>query len=351
MDTIGPGTAVRITDHSAQPRDLLRALDTPLRQLRDAQQLPVVHLRRGWLHGSHLRVLVRSYPHRPPVLEEFTEQAGRAAAALTAQPPTESDYLRRAEQLGRWENRREDPLPLHPHGHVESGPDEDAARFSAPLLLTRDLMADAYLDSVLDTAALPDEDLLPQLARILALVARSHPQGYPVGTLALRSHVEGVCSATGNHTDLRAIYARRYRQDAERFTEALTRPVDSALLAGWEKALTRIWGTAEAACAHGTLNEDAIHQAVGPMEYPLGRPVRSEFIAAYLENRQAAEQNYRQNAYRLLLNTLYPTLTCFGITPMQRYYLCYGIAEAADELTGATSVERMRARRSQLAAS
>ncbi|WP_162824113.1 hypothetical protein [Peterkaempfera bronchialis] len=349
MDRIGPGTAVCITDYSTQPRELLRAMSSPIRRLKSTQQLPVVQLRRGWLHGSHLRVVVRAYPDRTAHLEEFLETAGRIAAERPGEPPAVEDYLRRAGQLARWENQKGDPLPLHPQGHVTAGPDEDAEQLAPDVLRARDLITAGYLEPVLDTAELPDAELLPTLARVMALVARSHPLGYGVGTLAFRSHVEGVCSATGNHADLGSVFAQRFAQDEEVFLDALTAPVDDPLLHSWQSAIGRGWGVAEGMCAAGLLDERALQSAVGPMEYPMGPPVRSEFIAAYLTNRQVAEQNYRQTAYRVLLNTVYPTLTCFGITPLRRYYLCFGLSEAADRLTGLSSVERMRARAGELA--
>lgn len=348
MDRIGPGTAVRITDHSSNPRLLLRAISDPILSMKSAQQLPVVHLRRGWLHGSHLRVTVRTYPDREPDLAEFLASAGRAVAALPAEPPAVEDYLRRAEQLARWENQKADPLPLYPHGHLAAGPDDDSPLVTPEVIRARDLIMSGYLEPVLAVAELPEDGLLPFLARIMALAARSHPLGFGVGTLAYRSHVEGVCSATGNHADLKAVYAARYPRDEELFLDALTAPADAPLLP-WQAAITRAWGVAEGMGAAGLLDHEVLQSAVGSMQYPMGPPVRSEFIAAFMDNLRVAEQNYRQVAYRVLLNTLYATLTCFGIKPVQRYYLCFGLSEAADRLTGRDSVERMRARRAELA--
>ena len=349
MDRIGPGTAVRITDYSSNPRQLLRAMSAPIRRLISAQQLPVVHLRRGWLHGSHLRVTVRTYPDRAPELAEFLESARAAVAALPAEPPAVDEYLRRAGQLARWENQKADPLPLYPHGLVEAAADDDTPLVPPDVIRARDLIMSGYLEPVLATAEIEPERLLPFLARVMALVPRSHPLGFGVGALAYRSHVEGVCSATGNHADLKAVYAERYPRDEELFLDALTGPVTDPLLLAWQSAITRGWGVAEGMAATGLLDHETLQGAVGPMEYPMGPPVRSEFIAAYIENQRVAEQNYRQIAYRILLNTLYPTLTCFGIKPVQRYYLCFGLSEAADRLTGLDSVERMRARRAELA--
>lgn len=349
MNKIGPGAAVRITDHSSDPRLLLRAISEPIRALKSAQQLPVVHLRRGWLHGSHLRVTVRAYPDREPDLAEFLQAASRAVAALPAEPPILTDYLRRAEQLARWENQKADPLPLLPHGHIDTGPDNDFQVMPPAVAGARDLIMSGYLEPVLATAEIPQERLLPSLTRVMALVARSHPLGFGVGALAYRSHVEGVCSATGNHADLKAVYADRYPRDEDLFLSALTASADDPLLLSWQAAITRGWGVAEGMSAAGLLDQEILRDAVGTMEYPMGPPVRSEFIAAYMENLLVAEQNYRQVAYRVLLNTLYATLTCFGVKPVQRYYLCFGLSEAADRLTGRESVERMRARRTELA--
>ncbi len=349
MDRIGPGTAVRLTDYSQDPRELLRALASPLREWQTAQQLPVLHLRRGWRHGSHLLVTVRPYPDRPVDPTGFVAAARAALATRDATPPDEATYLRRAEQLARWENARGELLPRYPQGHVRVGPATEPVDFPPVLARARDQILDRYTEPVLATADLPAADLLPGLARVLALVARSHPGGIAVGALAFRSHVEGVSSATGRHTDLRARFAARFDADHEVFVDALTGPVDAAPLRAWQVALGYAWGLAEGLAAQDELNDKVMQAAVGRMEYPMGEPVRSEFIAEYLRNRAVAASTYRQIAYRVVLNTVYAALTCFGITPMQRYYLCYGLSEATDRLVGATSIDRMRARRAELA--
>ena len=344
MDRIGPGTVLRITDHSTDPRGLLRDLAEPLRSLQDSQQLPVVAVRRSWRHGSHVEVLMRPLPGRQVETAALEELAGTLATRRPGRPPETAAYVARAGQLARWENVLGDVLPLHPHGHVRVEPRTEDPAVPAALTTARDLIGDRFRDPVLASCGAGGVPL--QVARMLGVVARSHPRGAATGTLAFRSHVEGVSSTTGRHTDLRAAFASRFADDAAVFTAALTDPITDPLLLSWQAALCYAWGISEAVCAQDLVNDRVLAAVNAGVQFPMGPPVRSEFIAEYLLNRAAGRQSFRQIAYRVVLNTVYAALTCFGISPMQRYYLCFGLSEAADRLTGRSSVERMREQRS-----
>ncbi|MFC4147646.1 hypothetical protein ACFO0M_15425 [Micromonospora mangrovi] len=340
MLNLGPGTAVRITDHSAQPRELLRELAEPIRRLKSSQQLPVVHVRRGWLHGSHLLVTARPYADREADLTTLAAEAGALAAARPTPTPDEASYLRRASDLARWENVRQELSPVHPHGHVEVVPHQPRPANAPALALAADQILGRFLEPMLASAALRDDEILPHLAAVLAMLARTHPRGISAGVLPYRSHVEGVSSATGNHTDLRARYAQRYPHDEDVFRTALTGEPSPALRA-WEAAFLYAWGVAEGLTCAGSVTDRAIQEAIGPTPLPLGTPVRSDFIGEILQTGLVADPSYRHVAHRVVLNVLYWSLTCFGITPLQRYYLCYGLSEATDQITGETATQRL----------
>ncbi|MEV7771781.1 hypothetical protein [Kitasatospora sp. NPDC086791] len=334
--------AIRIFDYSENPRALLREIGGPLAALRDSQQLPVVHLRRGWLNGSHLQVVARPYGERPVEPAGFAAEAGRRALALGAEAPDEAAYLRRAEQLARWENVSAELLPRYRQGHVEIAPHRPKPD-PAALAQAVDQIAGRFLEPVLASAHTPDGDLLPHLARVMALLARAHPRGISAGALPYRSHAEGIASATGNHVDLRARFAERFAADRALFEDALTAPVTNGTLLLWQRALYYAWGVAEALTASGLIDERTLQGAAGDVsEPPLGTPVRSPFIAEVLDSGLLFRPSYRHIAHRVVLNVLYTSLTCFGITPVQRYYLCYGLGEATDLITGQSSVERLR---------
>ncbi|MFE1322076.1 hypothetical protein [Kitasatospora phosalacinea] len=349
MRTIDPGLAIRIFDYSENPRELLREISEPLLRLKDAQQLPVVHVRRGWLHGSHLHLVLRPYGERAVDAEEFVATAAALAAARDAHTPEQETYLRRAGELARWENVRDELLPHHPQGTVTTEPHRPRAD-SLALSRAVDQIMGRFLEPVLGSLTVPEADLLPHLAQVLALLARTHPRGISAGALPYRSHAEGVASATGKHTDLTTAFAARYAKDRPVFLDALQAPVHGDTLRAWERAMQYAWGVAEAHTAGQAVDDRVLQNASGgDWEHPLGTPVRSDFIGELLDGGLMRSPSYRHIAHRIVLNVLYTSLTCFGITPMQRYYLCYGLGEGTDEVTGTSSIERVRAFSRELA--
>ena len=361
MNRLGPGLATHVYDYSADPRLLLGLLADPIRALRDGGT-PVVHLRRGWLHGTHLVVTARPLAGVPFDLDAFTATAGRAASQLAASPPSEQEYLARAGQLARWENVSAPFLPLHPQGHTSVGPSHPPEQWGPHLVDARDQLAGWMLEPLLGSATLPAEALLPHVARVLALAALAHPFGIGIATLSMRSHTEGIWSATGGTIDLRTQFTERFEQDRELFQSALsgmTAPGPSedetVLLRSWNDALHLCWGTAAALAAAGTVDEAQLRAARLP-EAPLDNGVPSPFHrAARLAGVGGdAGQPYWHIAARMVLNVLYSAFACLGVTPVQRYYLCFGVSSAADALLGedwSQRLERIGRLQSSLAAS
>jgi len=207
----------------------------------------------------------------------------------------------------------------------------------------RDQIISRYLAPVLATAQRPTADLLPILMHVMAGLARTHPAGIGLGTLPYRSHVEGAGSATGNHADIRGAYAQRFPHDHAAFQAALLNPITDPLLLRWREAFVYAWGAAEGLAGAGVLDDTVLADAAGHYTaMPMGTPVRSEFFAEMHSTSLVLETPYQHVAYRLVLNTLYSTLSCFGVTPLQRYYLCYGLAEAADRHLGEDGNARIR---------
>ncbi|MHA6765683.1 hypothetical protein [Streptacidiphilus sp. PAMC 29251] len=344
MYRLGPGQAAHVYDYSTDPRLLLRLLAEPIRELR-TEGVPLVHVRRGWLHGTHLVVTVRPLLSVPVSLDGFAAAAGRVASSLGAAPPEEHAYLARAEQLARWEGVPAPYLPLHPQGFSSTGPAPAPDHWSEELLGARDQLAGRLLGPLLGSAALPPTALLPHAARVLALCARAHPYGIGIGTLPLRSHTEGIWSATGGTADLRTAFTERFEQDRALFAAALSDPEGGGdgelpLLRSWNEALHSCYGTATALAAAGGVDEEslAVSQLAQP---PLENGVPSPFHRAARLAGLARRQPYWHIGHRMLLNVLYSALSCLGVTPLQRYYLCFGISSAADELLGEDWSQRM----------
>lgn len=346
MFRLGPGQAAHVYDYSDDPRLVLGLLADAIRELRN-EGAPLVHVRRGWLHGAHLAVTVRPLAPVPLDLGRFAAAAGRVASGLAAEAPSERDYLARAEQLARWEGVAGPYLPLCPQGFAEAGPALVPDGWSDELLDARDQLAGWLTEPILASAVLPGAVLLPHAARILALCARSHPYGIGIGTLPLRSHTEGIWSATGATADLRAVFTERFEQDRALFAAAhagldAADPADpeTAVLRSWNDALHACWGTATALAASGSIDEGRL-QVAPRMEAPLQSGVPSPFHRAARLSGLSDRQPYWHIAHRLLLNVLYTALSCLGVTPIQRYYLCFGVSSAADALLGEDWSQRM----------
>lgn len=342
MDVLGQGTAIRIYDHSTNPRELLRELADPIVELRADQWLPVAHVRRGWLHGSHLQLTVRPLGTTPPVLDNFLSLAAQAAARLTGAMPDQAQYLSRATELARWENVDQPLLPLRPQGFAEAVPVVEPASWQPGLMLARDQIMSVFLDGVLG-AARQETPVAWHATRILALLARTHRYGVGLATLPYRSHAEGVSAALGASINLREVFAERFGQDRDQFAQALTEadPLPSDPLYPWHAAFQRAWGIAEALTASQQIDAQAM-SAAGQMEMPVDKPTVSQFHTAARRSGFTDLSPYWHVAHRLILNALYASFTCLGLSPVQRYYACYGLSAAADLQLGESWLERMQ---------
>ena len=351
MNQLGPGQATYIYDHSADPRALLGLLADSIQALR-TPGTPIVHVRRGWLHGTHLVVTVRPHDGVTLAVDSFAALAGPVAARLPAAAPSEHDYLAQAGQLARWEAVSEPFLPLHPQGFTAVGPAEIPEGWTRELLDARDQLAGRMLEPLLASASLSGDVLLPHAARVLALCALAHPFGIGIGTLPLRSHAEGIVSATGGTADLRSAFAERFEADRAVFLDAFSGQngadvAEAVPLRLWNEALHSCWGTATALAASGDVDEERLVVG-GPREAPLKNGVPSPFHRTARQAGIDRDQPYWHVAHRLLLNVLYSTLVCLGIKPVQRYYLCFGLSSAADALLGedwSQRIERIAAER------
>jgi hypothetical protein len=342
FDVLGQGTVIRIYDHNPNPRELLRELADSIAELRVDQWLPVVHVRRGWLHGSHLQLTVRPLGPIPPELDGFLRVAAQAAARLGGTMPSEDQYLKHAAELARWENVDQPLLPLRPQGFAEAIPAIDPPGWPPGLLLARDQIMSAYLDGVL-RGTHQETEVAWYATRVLALLARSHRYGVGIATLPYRSHAEGVSATLGASINLREVFADRFVGDRDRFTQALNEadPLPSDPLYPWHSAFQRAWGIAEALTASHQVDDQSLN-AAGQMDMPVATPTASQFHATVRRSGFAELKPYWQTAHRLILNALYASFTCLGLSPVQRYYACYGLSEAADLQLGESWLERIQ---------
>jgi hypothetical protein len=299
------------------------------------------------LHGTHLVVAVRPLAPAAVDLDRFTAAARALATSLPAHPPDDPSYRARAAELARWEGISEPLGSVHPQGFTVTGAAVNPPGWSDALVEARDQLAGTLLEPILASARLPAAGLLPHAARVMALCALAHPYGIGSGTLSMRSHAEAMLAAMGGTVDLRTAFAERFEQDRPLFLAALADPAttpttgsDPAASVLWNDAVHACWGAAQALTAAGVIDETDLMVGALP-EAPMSNGVHSPFHHAVRLSRINDWQPYWHVAYRLIVNVVYSALSCLGVTPLQRYYLCFGLSSAADEVLGESWEERV----------
>jgi len=287
-------------------------------------------------------VTVRPLGTAPPELDGFVQVAARAAARLGGTMPPQDQYLSRAAELARWENVDQPLLPLRPQGFAEAVPAIEPPGWPPVLMLARDQIMSAFLDGVL-RATHQETEVAWYATRVLALLARTHRYGVGIATLPYRSHAEGVSAALGASVNLRQMFAERFACDRDQFAQALAEPdpLPSDPLYPWHSAFHRAWGIAEALAASHQVDDQALNLA-GQMDMPVANPTASHFHSSVRRSGFGELKPYWQTAHRLILNALYASFTCIGLSPVQRYYACYGLSEAADLQLGESWLERIQ---------
>ncbi|HEY3954518.1 MAG TPA: hypothetical protein VGM53_14170 [Streptosporangiaceae bacterium] len=282
-------------------------------------------------------------------LRGLADAMADAVAGLPGEPPDEADYQATAAQLGRWENEPGPYLPLRPQGHIETGQDRPPPGWPPGLVLARDLMLASLLPPTLAAAQAAPGQIAGYALQVLALAAATHPAGPEIGTLPYRSHSEAMLSWKAGPADPRAAFRDRYESDAAEFAAALADPAGGAppgqaqSLRQWEAAIHRCWGIATALTLSGQIDRSTLNDAGQLREPPdqLRQVARSSFHQQLHDEGFTAGLPHWHLAHRLVVNVLYQSLACLGLTATQRYYLCYGLSEATDRSLGRSWSQRL----------
>ncbi len=350
--------------HSRLPVSWLAESVLPaVRYLRHTERIGVVNLRRGWLHGTHLEMIARSddgrpvpWPHVLALLSPVEEDGASAQ--------TEEAYLARARELGRLEQIPEPYLPIQPHGTFEWIANSDLRPWPGPVQALKERALTRLLDSIAVTlepgeqAPLGDSARLDAVAEIMLATADAHPLRIPYGTFSFRSHAEAFLNWTRAVYDPRPEFERRLAADRpvlRALVERMLAGDDTVSSAAWRRTASYCMGLFDSAVLSGSLTAEtldeingrpggALPENMGPPGAPDAKPNKSEFHAMV----DRAGVNDRPpgwfTSYRLLLNLLYLQLPLLGVSPKQRYYVCWAIAETVDEVTGESWRDRLARR-------
>ncbi|MFC9594650.1 hypothetical protein ACFTUC_33300 [Streptomyces sp. NPDC056944] len=360
-------TGVRLhTRMPVTPAWLARYVVPVARALNEAGA-PAVQLRRGWLHGPHVDILARDATGIPGGGPDW-DAVLRGLDAGPLDPPralTEETYLDQAREFGRLEAVQPPYLPLREHGAVERIAPGGAGTASAsrdPRLDTfrtvvHAALTPALLRTVDDLAGEPGSGTL-RLAEAFAALADTHALGLGYGVFSPRSHVEAFLAWAAPTKDVRPVFAQRLAQDAPALRRVVEQRLSgevSATAAAWRTGFAYGAGALESAVAAGTLDLALLDAATDGLDrsemgppgatrvVPQGEQPDSDFHRTVGAAGVTASPSPWFAAFRLLTNLFYEQLPLLTVSPMQRYYTCYAIAETVDEVLGVSWRERIAA--------
>lgn len=350
--------------HSSLPASwLAEAVMPAIRYLRYTEYIPVVNVRRGWLHGTHLEIIAHTDDGRPVPWPHVLVRL-RPPAEETTAAHTEKGYIERARELGRLERKEGPYLPLYPHGMFEWLGNSDLRPWPGNAQVLRERALTRIIDSIgvaleqNDRAALGDTMPLAVIAEIMLAVADAHPARVPYGVFSFRSHGEAFLNWSLAVTDPRPEFERRLADD-----RPVLRPLVERMLAGaetrnsasWRRTASYCMGLFDSAVLAGSLTPETLDEIngqpggapqehMGPPGAPDAKPNPSEFHRVVDSSGINDRIPGWFTSYRLLLNLLYAQLPLLGVSPRQRYYLCWAIAEIVDEVTGESWRDRLARR-------
>lgn len=350
--------------HSSMPVHWLAETVIPaVMYLRSAEGMAVVNLRRGWLHGTHLEVTAHSDNGRgvpwPYVLARL-----RPPEPETTIQHTQDGYLARAREFGRLEQNPGPYLPFMEHGTYEWLASADLRVWPGIAQVLREHALTRMLDSLAvtlgadDHAPLGEVATVPMVAEMMLAIADAHPMRIPYGAFSFRSHAEAFLTWSQSTSDQRPEFERKLAADRPALrplTERMLAGADTRSSATWRRTGAYCMGLFHSAALAGSLTPETIDEindrprdgSPQPAEPPgagKASPRKSEFHQAVDSAGVTNGPMEWFTAYRVLLNLLYSQLPLLGVSPRQRFYLCWALAETIDEVTGETWRDRLARR-------
>ncbi|MER6212758.1 MULTISPECIES: hypothetical protein [unclassified Streptomyces] len=338
-----------------EPAWISQVLVPVVRSLRIEHNATVAYLARGWKHGPHVELIARGPDGIP-----WQDIAGSIdwRTQELPEPVTGEQYLAQARELGRLERVEPPYLPLRPRGTVEFFDRHPGITWPEALEAPRDLALTRMftpLARLMELAARRGAGVpVMALAEAFTALCTAHPGGPAYGVFSLRSHAEAFLHWAGSVKDPRPSFARRLQTDGPALRAVVERARDgaeSSEAAEFRAAFAYGMGVFDTAAARGDLSAELLdglapvtdRASTAPPGHrgPVGEG-RSEFHATIAESRVADRTPSWFASYRLLINLFYSRLPLLGVTPIQRYYLCFAIAETVDAVYGEDWRERLR---------
>lgn len=311
----------------------------------------LVWLRRGWLGGPHVDIVGVGPSGKGASWAELARSVEAGPRPTTAMDPAE--YLERARVRGRLENVSPPYLPLQDHGTtvaLTSAALEQGDSALGPLRQVTDaVLAPALVRSV-GTVADDPTRLSMVVLEVLTSIAQSHALGAGYGTFSLRSHTEALLANWSPHGELRAEFARRYQAQRDTVVTRLSTLLEGdggGDITAWRTALAYSRGVIDETVRRGDLTNEMVDAAGAPAT---GTPPSTgddnhpdtDFHRAVYSSGALEGAGEWFAGYRFLVNCVYAQLPLLGVSPLQRAYGCWVVAEAVDEVLGESWTDRLR---------
>lgn len=310
---------------------------------------------RHWRRGPHLRLHVEAseselhgvvVPAVAAVLDPY----------LATLPTTVTDVdglLPLHRRLAEWEQDQGPLTPWFPDNswHVDAYDDRMAVhRTPEAAALVTGFLRDANDHAFAVTTAAVAGASLPAAVfdTMVTMADRLVYGGIANGYLSFRSHTESYLSVEARGPEWRRVWAEYYQKHARTLAARLDRLVAPGSTGDPESTMlvdliARYWSLGAGLYARGLLPALRLDDLDRRRE--LAEAGTSPFHRELLRNdfwRTQVGPSADFANFRLALNLMYLQFTRLGITPHQRYFLCYLVAEAVESHTGRSWTELMR---------
>ncbi|YAL83267.1 hypothetical protein ACMYYO_00225 [Dermacoccaceae bacterium W4C1] len=342
---------VRLHTRGEASPEWVNAAVLPLWRAARADGVRLVQMRRGWLAGPH--VLVAS---------AGTGSAGDGPdwAALIADGPrvpaagrsilTPTSYAQMAAERGRLERVPAPYPPLAAEGAIIPVQHHELVRGERPLdELTGVLLASlapAVADSV-RVIAEGQESGATHLVDVLTVVADSHALGAGFGCFSLRSHVEALLTWMAPGANLRGSFVRRYQDQQRQIIDEVQKVLEHRRGGRWRSGVDYARGMVDEHVRRGDLADRHLDAVVDEQLSAADSGTNStshpdtDFHRSVHDSGATAAAGPWFAGYRFLVNQVYTQLPLLGITPLQRAFGCFAVAEAVDDITGTRWDQRL----------
>ncbi len=311
---------------------------------------------RHWLRGPHVRLFVFTPSDRffESVKPKVEEQIGWY---LTEHPSaTEIDGEQRLaayQKLAEQEQETGALLPLRPNNSIMY---EDYSRRLHVLgsVEAAGLLEAFYVETTKLTFEMlehirSNDDRLELSFDLMIAVAHVLGSGIARGFLSYRSHSEAFILNSSNPAALRTSCRERYETLSEALVQRLERVLktfdakegDVPFVHEWVEISDRFWRQAQPLVASEKISFDT-ETGRGGRRWNPEMLEHSAFHQSIQNNDAyvaAMQKDLWFRCYRLVLNYLYLHLNRLGIKPLERYLLCYLLANAVEELFGVSAVD------------